>query len=325
MRKISFFIIVGILFLAQLPEVWGADNLPWIEEYRLEHYSTNQQILNWNSADGELNQNAPVLAGNEYRLSFRINVRQTVDNAVLELRLSDSILKKSMTVFWEIESVELPLTKDYNPTERIIKFNHTEGVYRLSIVGEIDRTLTSTGAGVVFHKPVDLTFITLIGPAQTLYDEITINVIDNRIDDYRRLRSQKEAELDQYRQTSVDPAYVQLYEKFLNIAISEADLGLVDNAINLMNNLQVEAPPVETGPSLQEQYFLPAVGALSILFIISAALFMRSRSRLGFVTMLVEDQIREMEALQSRASRVDRSLAQRLQEINDRLKEAERA
>jgi len=323
LRKISF-IIVGILFLVQLPPVWGAD-LPWIEEYRLEHYSTNQRILEWNSGSGQLTQNAPVLAGNEYRLSFRINVRQTVDNAALELRLSESILKKSMTVFWEIESVELPLTSEYNPTERIIKFNHTQGVYMLSIVGEIDRTLTSTGAGVIFHKPVDLTLITLIGPAQTLYDEITVNVIDNRIDDYRRLRSQKEAELAQYRQTSVDPAYVQLYEKFLNIAISEAELGLVENAINLMNNLQVEAPPVETGPSWQEQYFLPAVGALAVLFILSAVLFMRTRSRLGFVSMLVEDQIREMEALQSRMSRVDRSLAQRLQEINDRLKEAERA
>lgn len=324
MRKMSL-IIVGILLLAQVTPVWGADNLPWIDEYRLEHYSTNQRILEWKSENDQLTQNAPVLAGNEYRLSFRINVRQTVDNAVLELRLSESILKKSMTVFWEIESVELPLTSEFNPTERIVRFNHTQGVYRLSIVGEIDRTLTSAEAGVVFHNPVDLTFITLIGPAQTLYDEITINVIDNRIDDYRRLRSQKEAELVQYRQTSVDPAYVQLYEKFLNIAISEAELGLVDNAINLMNNLQVEAPPVETGPSWQEQYFLPAVGALAVLFILSVVLFMRSRSRLGFVTMLVEDQIREMEALQSRASRVDRGLAQRLQEINDRLKEAERS
>jgi len=323
LRKISF-IIVGVLLLFQPPLALGAD-LPWIEEYRLEHYSTNQRILDWSSESGQLTQNAPVLAGNEYKLSFRINVRQTVDNAVLELRLSDKLQKKSKTVFWEIESVELPLTSEYNPADTIIRFNHTQGVYRLSIVGEIDKALTSTGAGVVFHKPVDLTLITLIGPAQTLYDEITVNVIDNRIDDYRRLRSQKEAELAQYRQSSVDPAYIQLYEKFLNIAISEAELGLVDNAINLMNNLQVEAPPVETGPSWQEQYFLPAVGALAVLFIISAALFMRSRSRVGFVTMLVEDQIREMEALQSRASRVDRSLAQRLQEINDRLKEAERA
>ena len=324
MKKIPFVIVVILLF-SQIPLSWGADDLPWIEEYKLEHYSTNQRVLEWTSADDELVLNAPVLAGDEYRLSFTINVRQTVDNAVLELRLSESLQKKSATVFWEIGTVELPLRNDFNPTERVVRFNHTQGVYRLAVVGEIERTLTTWGTGVVFHRPVDLTFITLKGPAQTLYDDITINVVDNRIDDYRRLRSQKEAELSQYMQSNVDPAYTQLYEKFLNIAIGEAELGLVDNAINLMNNLQVEAPPVETGPSWQEQYFLPVVGVLALLFIVSMVLFMRSRSRLGFVTMLVEDQIREMEALQSRTSRVDRSLAQRLQEINDRLKEAERA
>jgi hypothetical protein len=41
--------------------------------------------------------------------------------------------------------------------------------------------------------------------------------------------------------------------------------------------------------------------------------------------MIVEDQIREMEALQMRASRIDRNLAQRLNEINERLKEAKRS
>jgi hypothetical protein len=323
--KKIYCIMLGLMFLVELYPVWGATNLYWIDEYRLEDYSTHQLVLEWNSDNEQLVQNAPVLAGAEYRLSFVINVRQTVDNAVLELNLSESILKKSETVFWDVETVDLPLTKDFNPTERIIRFNHTQGIYRLTVVGEIDRTLTTAGSGVVFHKPVDLTLISLIGPAHSLYDEIKVNVIDNRIDDYRRLLSLKEAELAQYRQTSVDPAYVQLYEKFLNIAKSEAELGLVDNAINLMNNLQVEAPPVETGPSWQEQYFLPAVGGLAALFIISAVLFMRARSKQGFVTMMVEDQIRELEALQSRASRIDRSLAQRLQEINDRLKEAERA
>jgi hypothetical protein len=89
--------------------------------------------------------------------------------------------------------------------------------------------------------------------------------------------------------------------------------------------LEVEAPPVSTGPSWMEQYFLPAVGGLAILFIASVALFMKTRSRLGFVTMIVEDQIREMEALGMRASRIDRNLAQRLNEINERLKEAERS
>lgn len=39
--------------------------------------------------------------------------------------------------------------------------------------------------------------------------------------------------------------------------------------------------------------------------------------------MIVEDQIRELEGLTLRASRTDRNLGQRLQEINDKLKELE--
>ena len=54
-------------------------------------------------------------------------------------------------------------------------------------------------------------------------------------------------------------------------------------------------------------------------------MFIRTNSKLGFVKMVVEDQIREMEALQSRASRIDRNLASRLDEINSRLKETENA
>jgi len=110
------------MFLIELYPVWGATNLYWIDEYRLEDYSTNQLVLEWSSDNEQLVQNAPVLAGAEYRLSFLINVRQTVDNAVLELRLSESILKKSETVFWDVETVDLPLTKDFNPTERITRF-----------------------------------------------------------------------------------------------------------------------------------------------------------------------------------------------------------
>ena len=84
------------------------------------------------------------------------------------------------------------------------------------------------------------------------------------------------------------------------------------------------SPPTETGPSWREKYFIPAVGGLTVIAVLGIVLFVRTNSRLGFLKMVVEDQIREMEALQSRASRIDRNLAQRLDEINTRLKETER-
>ena len=314
-----------IILISVCIPVLGQNGISWIEEYTLEDYQTGQLVLSWKAEDQQLLQNAPVLAGDEYNLNFRLNIRQTVDNAVLELRLSEEMEKQSEEVFWEIGTVALPVTPDFNPAQRSFRFDHVEGIYEINVIGRIDRNLTRIGDSVVLHKPVNLTVVELWGPAQTLYDTITITVIDEKIDDYRFLLEQKEAQLEQYRASNVDPAFIQLSENFLELAKRQAENGLVDTAINLLETMEVESPPTQTGPSFQEQYFLPVTGALLILSIIGIVLFVRTRSRLGFKTMIVEDQIREMEALQARAQRIDRNLATRLEEINDRLKEAERA
>lgn len=303
-----------------------AQSLPWIEEYTLRNYSTGQTVLEWDSMTGDLLQNAPILAGDEYIITFTLNVRQTVDNAVLELTLTSFMDKMSEEYYWDIETPAFPETDDFNPASRTINFHHIEGVYIISGVGRIatDTTVFTT-EGVTLHRPINLTLVNLDGPIGTEYDHISINVIDSAIDDYRFLLGQKEAELQDYIERDVDPAYIQLYENFVALAEEEAGQGLVNSATNLLANLEVEAPPVLTGPSWMERYFLPAVGGLFVISVLGVFMFIRTNSRLWFIKMIIEDQIREMEAIQSRASRIDRTLAQRLDEINDRLKETERA
>ena len=303
-----------------------AQSLPWIEDYTLRNYSTGQTVLEWDSVTGDLLQNAPVLAGDEYIITFTLNVRQTVDNAVLELTLTSFMDKMSEEYYWDIETPSFPETDDFNPASRTINLHHIEGVYVISGVGRIatDSTVFTT-EGVTLHRPIDLTLVNLDGPIGTEYDLISINVIDSAIDDYRFLLGQKEAELQDYIERDVDPAYIQLYENFVALAEEEARVGLVNSATNLLVNLEVEAPPVQTGPSFMEKYFIPVVGGLFVVSVLGVFMFIRTNSRLGFIKMIIEDQIREMEAIQSRASRIDRTLAQRLDEINDRLKETERA
>ena len=303
-----------------------AQSLPWIEDYTLRNYSTGQTVLEWDSVTGDLLQNAPILAGDEYIITFTLHVRQTVDNAVLELTLTSFMDKMSEEYYWDIETPSFPETDDFNPASRTINLHHIEGVYVISGVGRIatDSTVFTT-EGVTLHRPIDLTLVNLDGPIGTEYDLISINVIDSAIDDYRFLLGQKEAELQDYIERDVDPAYIQLYENFVALAEEEARVGLVNSATNLLVNLEVEAPPVQTGPSFMEKYFIPVVGGLFVVSVLGVFMFIRTNSRLGFIKMIIEDQIREMEAIQSRASRIDRTLAQRLDEINDRLKETERA
>jgi len=324
LKQLKLVLLMLVLLTPSIPA--QAQSLPWIEEYTLKNYSTGQTVLEWDSVTDELLQNAPILAGDEYIITFTLNVRQTVDNAVLELKVASLMDKMSEEYYWDIETPAFPETDDFNPASRTINFHHNEGVYVISAVGRIatDATVFTT-EGVTLHKPIFLTLINLDGPVGTEYDLVMVNVIDSAIDDYRFLLGQKEAELQDYIESDVDPAYIQLYENFVALAEEEAEQGLVNSATNLLTNLEVEAPPVQTGPSFMEKYFLPVVGGLFVISVLGVFMFIRTNSRLGFIKMVVEDQIREMEAVQSRASRIDRTLAQRLDEINDRLKETERA
>jgi len=324
MKHIKLLLVITLIF-STLPAVEAQSALPWIEEYTLINYRTGQTVLAWSSDTGELLQNAPVLAGDEYQITFTLNVRQTVDNAVLTLTLNGFLAQQSEATYWQV-GPEFPRTGDFNPATRTIGLHHNQGIYEITAVGKITSDATVfIGEGVTLHRPLEIVLVELDGPVGTDYDDITVTVIDNKIDDYRFLLNQKQTELQEYEAGNVDPAYIQLYENFVALAEQQAELGLVDSAIDLLNNLEVEAPPVETGPSWMETYFLPAVGGLTVVAIIGIVLFARTNSRLGFLKMIVEDQIREMEALQSRASRIDKNLAQRLDEINNRLKETENA
>jgi hypothetical protein len=49
-------------------------------------------------------------------------------------------------------------------------------------------------------------------------------------------------------------------------------------------------------------------------------MFLRGRGKIQYVTMVLEDQIRDLEGLTLRASRVDRSISTSLESVKDRLK-----
>jgi len=284
-------VLMVALLLTPAFAVEGADDTHWIEEYQIKDLTTGRLVLRHDVVDNVLIQNAPVFAGEDYNVTFKLNVRQNIPFAVLTLSLSTNLNKPTAEdVFWDIHTTEMDLTEDYNPAGRTIKFSQNQGVYYVSAFCLIksDITTPSSSQGVTIHRPVDLKILRLIGPDETELDSITVNVIDSRIDDYNILLSQNQDELAGYRTSNVDPAYVELYENLVELAKDEAQLGLVDSAIGLLNTLEVEAPPVSTGPSWMERYFLPAVGGLAVLFILSAVLFLRTKSRLGFVTMIVE-------------------------------------
>ena len=296
----------------------------WIVAYKVVDLSSRQLIL---ERDFELDrdiQNAPLLAGGEYNLTIFLDVGLTAAYANLTLSVN---LDHASNIdrYWEIHTTDLNLTEDYNPNEDEFKFRQVEGRYRVSTFGRIpvNRTVTDLGHDHSLHRPVNHRFIQLTGPDGSLLSEVALTVIDSEIDGYRYYLGQREADLVGYQETQVDPAFISLFESLIALAEAQAEAGFVGTAQSILESIDIDIPPVRTEATFQEKYFLPAVGGLGALVVILGALFFRANGRLSFTKMIVEDQIRELEGLTLRASRTDRNLGQKLQEINDKLKEME--
>ena len=152
MKKIKPILIITLLLTA-LPLVDAQSTLPWIEEYTLTNHSTGQTVLEWSSETGEVLQNAPILAGDEYQITFILNVRQTVDNAVLTLTLTSFMTQQSEATYWEV-GPEFPRTEDFNPATRTISLNHNQGIYQITATGKIKNDATEfTGEASHFTDP----------------------------------------------------------------------------------------------------------------------------------------------------------------------------
>ena len=325
MRLAGVFSLLLLVVLASSMGAAYAEEQRWFTRLRVEDLTTRQLVLEEDLEAGELIRNAPMFAGAEYNITLTLNIRLTA--AYADLTLSLKLLHAdSIDRFWEIHTTDLKLTGDYNPNRAEITFSQVKGRYAISTFGEIpaDLTLTPLNPDLTLHKPVNYTVIQLIGPDGGVLDDIVLNIIDAEIDGYRLVRGQRTGELQRYKESRVDPAYIELYENFLALAESQAEVGAVRSAVDILEGLEVEVPPVQTGPSLAEQYFLPLVAGLGALTAAFALLMLRARGKLSFVSTILGEQIREMEALTMRASRIDKSLASRLQEISDRLKETER-
>jgi hypothetical protein len=85
-----------------------------------------------------------------------------------------------------------------------------------------------------------------------------------------------------------------------------------------LNTLSVSNEP--GGRPILEGLFFPAVGILIAVSVVLAFLFIRGRGKMQYVLLTIEDQIKDLEGLTLRASKVDRTISSSLESVKDRLK-----
>jgi hypothetical protein len=305
---ICLLLLLTIVSFTSIMSTQGVGGGEWITNYKVEDPSTGQLMLEVNFETGENRTISSVFAGAELKMTFTVNVAMTASYAILKLKTS---LQHSATkdVYWELVSQDYELLA-YNPNEQTVQFYQVKGQLVMSLYGRIPIT-------VVKDVPVQYLMVTLYGPAGEILDNIKVKVVTAAMDEYQKLLVQKEDKLQSLKDSGAAPGYIELYENVLNQSKVEAEEGYAENAIALLNTLSVSNEPVS---SYVEALFFPAVGILIAVAAVFAFMFIRGRGKLQYVLLVLEDQIRDLEGLTLRASRVDRTLSSSLESVKDRLK-----
>ena len=66
--------------------------------------------------------------------------------------------------------------------------------------------------------------------------------------------------------------------------------------------------------------FIPLIVVVAVIAVVFAFMFMRVRGKISYLQLVVEDQIKDLEGLTLRASKIDRTMSSNLESVKDRLK-----
>ena len=72
--------------------------------------------------------------------------------------------------------------------------------------------------------------------------------------------------------------------------------------------------------STTQALLLPVAGVLAVIAAVFAFMFMRIRGKVSYFQLVVEDQIKDLEGLTLRISKIDRKCSSNLESVKDRLK-----
>jgi len=280
----------------------------WITNYRVEDPTTGQLMVEVDFDTGENRTISSIFAGSELAVTFTVDVPVTSPNTILKLKTTmlHSAIKD---VYWKLVSQDYELIA-YNPNSQEVSFYQVKDKLVMTLYGRVPVT-------AVKDIPVQYLVVTLYSPAGETLDNIKVKVVTAAMDEYQTILLQKEEKLQSLKDSGVAAGFIELYENVLNESRVQAEQGNVESAIAMLNTLSVRNEPAS---SAVEGLFLPVVGVLVAVAAVLGFMFIRGRGKMQYVLLVLEDQIRDLEGLTLRASKVDRTISTSLESVKDRLK-----
>jgi len=302
---ICLLLLLTIVSFSSIMSTRGVGEGQWITSYTVEDSQTGQKLIEADFAtSNEPTIYAPVISGQQLKVTFTVDVFTSGSG---NLKLSTYMQKPSTGTYWELIPGDYDLGAGYTPNSASMEFSWEKGTFEMICYGQATKVTKAT----------NVTLVQLSGATGDVLDAIKVVVLTAGADEYQNLYNQKEDKLQDLINSGVAAGYTQMYENVLNQSKALVSKGYVNEAIALLNAIPASGEPM--GSAL-EMIMLPAIGIAAAAAVAFAFLFLRGRGQLSYVRLVIEDQIRDLEGLSLRASRVDRTISSSLEGVKDRLK-----
>jgi len=290
--------------LSQAATSTTSDN-QWITDYKIYDATTNALLVQYDASTNTTTPFSPVLPGAQVSITFTVNVIASGEG---DLSLRSGLLKPSSGTYWDYSDAGYNLGSSFSPNAATTTFNWVAGQFEITLNGIVPSSSSASKS---------ITAVTLAGPSGTTLDTITITATSAQMGNFQTLLKQKEDELASLKASGVDAGYTALYQNVLTTAQAVALSGDTEDAIALLNGLNGANAPAG---STMQILFYPLVGITAAIAVVFAILFLRTRGKVSYFQLVVEDQIKDLEGLTLRAAKIDRAMSANLDSVKDRLK-----
>jgi hypothetical protein len=297
-----------MMIISISPTVKAVGTGSWITTYKIED-STGQLLVQYDPTTNTTNILAPVLPGTDVKVTFTVNVIVPGSDT---LKLTTNLQKSTSNPsgYWSLQTSTYDMGSTYNPAAQSTTFKWTVGTFDMVLYGKIPNSASNVA------QTVNVVILSA-GAGGSPLDQITVQATSANLANFNVLYAQQETKLKGLISSGVAQGYIDIFTNVLNASRTIANAGDVNDATTLLNSLNASNAPVT---SATETLFIPIMVVLAVVAVIFAVLFLRIRGKVSYFQLVVEDQIKDLEGLTLRASKIDRSMSSSLESVKDRLK-----
>ena len=291
--------LTTILVISTTPVKAAAGDGQWITKYTITDTATGNQLISKDLVAGTSSGKGEISNGEELTVTVTIHVATSNPSSTLTLSTAMAH-SSSLDHYWSHDASDGYSLGNYNPNSASFSFGQAAGTLTISCYGVASGTVATSAGGITLHIAQPISLVSLKDPSGTILDEIKPNITDSSINNFNTKLSEDQKTLSNLKSSGVDPGYVQIYQNVLTQAQTVADQGLTDSASAMLDSLSSAQAPAS---ATMQVIFIPLIVVFAVIAGLFGFMFMRSRSKVSYYRLVVEDQIKDLEGLTLRASK----------------------